>query len=275
VSTTPLVSIELIAFKTSLEREGKADKTVHAYVTDVREFLNWCDANGKHPQAGAVDFLNACKSASYANATIGRYRSSIKAYFRLNHNIDPIGSYKVPPPPDGQAHPLPELMDDLRKMLAVTDGQVRVAIALQGYAGLRIDEARSLKISDIDQASNDLVVMGKGSKVRRVPISPELFGILQLHILSMTEPSDDSHLISISDRGIRYAITRAGLDAGVSRPVSSHDLRMTFGTVVYGLTKDIRLTQELLGHKSPTTTARYTGISEEAKRDAVKAMVTA
>ena len=48
---------------------------------------------------------------------------------------------------------------------------------------------------------------------------------------------------------------------------------MTFGTVVYDKTKDLRVTQELLGHASPNTTERYTGISEETKQQAILAAV--
>lgn len=273
------VGDEIDDFRLALKREGKSDKTVDSYCSDAALFLNWC-VNGDRlgdtsVEKLAPDYLNKNRDNGYSNASICRHRSSLRAYFRLcREGSDPLATYKPPPPAPGEPHPLPGLMDDVRKMLAVSKGAHKVAIALQGFAGLRIDEVRSVTLGSLDIDFTNLQVRGKGNKIRNVPIAPELKVILTDWVGDWTVFPTDRPLVPMTDRGIRAAITRAGERAEIARPVSSHDLRMTFGTVVYDKTKDLRTTQELLGHASPNTTVRYTGISEEAKREAVKAAMT-
>jgi Site-specific recombinase XerD len=254
-------------FRTTLEQEGKSERTVKAYVSDVETFLHWQSGQEEHWDTPSMFLIH---DKNVGPATIGRRRSSLKAYYRIVHDTDPLMRYKAPPPPPGKAHPLPNLMDDVRAMLDVSKRQARVAIALCGFAGLRIDEARTLRPNDINLMDDELTVLGKGGKTRYVPIAPELRVILTDHLAAWSINRIDDPILTMTDRGVRSAITRAGEKAGISRPVSSHDLRMTFGTVVYDKTKDLRVTQELLGHADPRTTERYTGITEASKRNAVK-----
>ena len=69
-----------------------------------------------------------------------------------------------------------------------------------------------------------------------------------------------------SGTGIARALERAGVAA------SPHQLRHTFGTELYRLTHDLGLTQDLMGHSSPGTTARYTSWSRDDAMAAVAAL---
>ncbi len=257
---------EIALFEHRLSDEGKSGCTIRAYTSDVAQFLEYC-GQGAVTEPLAPNWLNASKNSS-GSATVTRRMSSLKAYFRLVHGTYPLVRYKAPPAPPGTAHPLPNLMDDVRAMLAVTKprSDVRMAIGLMGFGGLRVSEAREMCWRNVDDLW--LVVHGKGSKIRNVPIAPELRVIIdQHHCPDVT----GGLMMDMTDRGVRAAVARIGRKAGISRPVSSHDLRMTFGTVVYDRTKDLRVVQELLGHASPVTTERYTGINESTKQLAVAA----
>ena len=151
-------------------------------------------------------------------------------------------------------------------MLAVTSGEVHLAIALMGFGGLRISETLTLRWSDI--GDEEIVVHGKGSKIRRVPLAPEL-GYAVTCFQGDEPPPPNACVLTMSERGLRKAVTVAGERARIGRAVSSHDLRMTFGTVVYNYCKDLRVVQELLGHASSKTTERYTGVTQAAKSTAV------
>lgn len=246
-------------FSDMLAAEGLSQNTRRAYVADLDGFLRWADDFKVDPNGqGAPDYLNWLRKADYSNASINRKAAALRKYYG-----DALAKYKAPPAPEGEPHPLPNLMDDVRKMLAVTDGEIRLAIALMGFAGLRISETLMLCWQDI--AADEIIVYGKGSKIRRVPIAPELEAILD----QVERPVSGPELFTMSERGLRKAVTTAGERAMIDRPVSSHDLRMTFGTVIYNFCKDIRVVQELLGHSSSKTTERYTGVAQAARSAAV------
>ena len=247
----------LADFGHTLTAEGLSSNTRRAYLADIDGYLQWTGSDDP-PRTSAPDYLNWLRSERYANATINRKATALRKFYG-----DVLEKYKLPPAPNGEPHPLPELMKDVRKMLAVTTGEVHLAIALMGFGGLRVSETLSLLWLDV--TPEEIVVHGKGSKIRRVPIAPELRHAMDAHINNSSSPL----LINMSERGLRKAVTVAGEKALIDRPVSSHDLRMTFGTVVYNFCKDIRVVQELLGHASSKTTERYTGVTQAAKSAAV------
>ena len=260
-----------------LQKRGLSANTIKAYTSDVTDFIKWGHSHGIDPlyapTSSTTDYLRQLRAeGAHSNATINRRAVALRR-LGLMMNAVVLADYKLPPVPAGKAHPLPNLMDDVRAMLAVSKGDARIAIALCGFAGLRVSEARELMLGDIAfMGDQEITVRGKGGKVRYVPIAPELLSILHTHVTTTISPWEATTLlIDMTDRGIRAAITRAGEVAGIPRPVASHDLRMTFGTVVYEKTQDLRVVQELLGHEDPKTTARYTGITEARKREAVKA----
>jgi integrase/recombinase XerD len=78
----------------------------------------------------------------------------------------------------------------------------------------------------------------------------------------------DGQVIHYSNRSARKAITAMGKRAGLSRAISSHDLRATFATELVNRGVNIRTVQELLGHASVATTEIYTGVGMDAMKAA-------
>ena len=113
-----------------------------------------------------------------------------------------------------------------------------------------------------------LRVRGKGDKTRHVPISGAAWeSIEKARKLAI---DNGTTLVDRTERGARAAITRHAKNAGLSRHVSSHDMRATLATAAYESTHDLRAVQELLGHADAKTTQVYTGVSMAAKRAAVE-----
>jgi len=145
--------------------------------------------------------------------------------------------------------------------------------------GLRISEACSLQVGDIDSRSGFVHVRrGKGDKPRSVklgdrhlrllrrywvverPTGPWLFPAQRLAGPGRIDPVRRwaDHPVSrdtVADR-IRVLSRKAGLD----RRVTAHDLRRTYATWLLEAGVDLRTVQVLLGHASPETTARYTAV---------------
>lgn len=155
--------------------------------------------------------------------------------------------------------PLPE--DDLTKALAQADDRMRAWLCLGAFAGLRCQEIAGVKRTDVllDRDPPLLVVMdAKGGHQRLIPLHPSVLdafrrlplprdGYLFSHFEGRSrhiEPWSVSHKVG-------QHLRACGIDA------SAHQLRHRFGSAIYAASRDIRITQELLGHQSPATTAVY------------------
>jgi integrase len=164
---------------------------------------------------------------------------------------------RVPP---GIPKPVPEAV--LARALAHSDKETRLMLLLGAYAGLRRAEIAGLHSRDV--TDNGLIITGKGGRTRRIPIHPRLATELGFHGYAF--PSN----VRIGQPvGPSYVASRV---EAVLEGYTCHSLRHRFGTMTYRGSKDIRATQMLLGHSSPTTTALYVLIDEDELEAAVLAV---
>lgn len=283
---TPVMRALIGPFRQSLLSNGRSEMTAKSYASDITMFVNWIEATSTvitlNPFTSYADlakaYVNEERSVTNANTVIRRMSSirSFRTYLRSvdGHGVPPIPepfvNYKGPKAQRASSHPLPDLMGDVDVMVAkATHPSHRVLIGLCGYAGLRISEARSITPRSLfqdHQARWWLAVHGKGGVYREVPVSAKLFAIIDD---TPTPSGPDEPYVDMQDRAARQAVTRVATKAGITRAVSSHDLRHTFATTIYRKTKDIRVTQELLGHASSATTEIYTQVTQDNKMEAV------
>ena len=136
------------------------------------------------------------------------------------------------------------------------------------YGGLRVAEALKLTEADVDWQSGVVKVrQGKGRKDRVVGLAAPALAALA----KWTErrPVKTGPLFTtlagkpVSDRYVRQMVKREALAAGIEKDVHPHTLRHTAATKHYGQGKDIRLTQEMLGHADISTTQIYTHVKPE------------
>jgi integrase len=171
-----------------------------------------------------------------------------------------LPDYSLPTAERPEPHPLPGLRVDLEKLIACceTDEQ-RCLVALLGFEGMRMHEALGVTMSDFNLDNQSIRIMGKGSKVRRVPLTNVASEYIMPGLVRAQLARPGGNIIDMPERSARYFITALGKKAKLSRPISSHDLRATFATLAYQMCKDIVLVQEWLGHADPATTAIYIG----------------
>ncbi len=143
------------------------------------------------------------------------------------------------------------------------------AVIMTAYgAGLRISEACSLCMKDID-SDRGLIHLhnGKGGRDRYVVLSSVLLECLREHWRIMKPkgpylfegPRAGHH---IAPKPIREALKRAAKEVGISKRVTPHVLRHSFATHLLEDGTDIRTIQSMLGHRSISSTTRYTRVSE-------------
>ncbi len=156
---------------------------------------------------------------------------------------------------------------EVRRLLdAVVNLKYRTILATIYATGMRSSEATHLRFGDIDSERNLITVrQGKGLRDRHVMRSPALLKLLRAHwrrerpVYWLFPSADPSTPVGIST--IRYVCKRASVDAGLSKRVTPRTLRHCFATHLLEDGNDIRIIQELLGHRSLRTTARYTHVS--------------
>jgi integrase/recombinase XerC len=271
--------------------------TLDAYRGDLLHLATFLQRSGL--TLGSADhfalrrFLAQQHALGYARASIARRVGAIHTFYRwavadgrIDH--DPsllLGRPKV-------ANRLPTVLkdaeaSDLMEIPAAPDAEdpVERAVALRDRAilellygsGLRVSEVTSLVRDDLDLDGARVIVMGKGRKERRLPLSD--FAVASVRAwLSEGRP----HLVSsptealfvnrkhkpMGPRDVRAMVQGYAGDLLPGRRVGPHTLRHSFATHLLEGGADIRAVQELLGHSSVATTQRYTHVSRARLFDA-------
>jgi integrase/recombinase XerC len=150
----------------------------------------------------------------------------------------------------------------------------RAMIELFYSAGIRLSELTGLNLEDIRFQEGLVKVRGKGRKERIVPAGrPALLAIeaylqkrSELRKKGTDEEGEEALFLStrgkrMNPRGVSRVVERVVRKSGIGRKISPHALRHTFATHLLDAGADLRSIQEMLGHKSLSTTQKYTSVS--------------
>jgi integrase/recombinase XerC len=143
----------------------------------------------------------------------------------------------------------------------------KAILELMYAAGIRVAEAASLDLKDIDLKANLVDVrLGKGRKQRRVPFGPPAAQALVAWISRRGNRGEALFLnkdgLRLSVRSMYRIVRESGVQNGLSG-VHPHALRHTCATHMLAGGADLRAIQEQLGHASLSTTQRYAHVSVE------------
>lgn len=149
----------------------------------------------------------------------------------------------------------------------------RALLELLYSAGLRLSEAHSLAVGDVDFDAGQVKVYGKGGKERIVPIGRPAVGALRAYLSCRAQrfgapaPSDPLFLSArggrLSRRQIQRVVTWFVRRAAEESGLSAHSLRHSFATHLLDAGADLMAIKELLGHASLSTTRTYAHTSRE------------
>lgn len=280
-----------------LAEKGYAANTARAYRNDLKEFFEFvAEAGGDdsrlQPQESLscplpeVDPLTVRKYLGLLHrrnkkTTIGRKLSALRSFFRhlLKQGIiesNPADTILTPK----QDHPIPRylVVDEIFRLLdsIQTDdlpGLRNRAIFETLYScGLRVSEVAGLDVFAVDHNTGMVRVFGKGSKERIVPIGKQALEAItayrrRLEAEGGVAADSDGPLFlnkyqgRLSSRSIARILDKLVRACSLLVPVSPHVLRHTFATHMLDAGVDLRAVQELLGHKSLSTTQKYTHVS--------------
>ena len=272
---------------------GLADNTRAAYLRDLRllqKALGLKESEGLLvvSRRQLLAYLSQLKQAGRSASTIARKLASIKAFYRFLTaeryiRRDPA---EVLEAAQRGLH-LPKFLsvqevDNLLEQpnLGTWDGYRDKTMLETLYAtGMRVSELVSVPLQSVDLKMQYLIVMGKGSKERMLPLGRTALKYLERYInvvrpqLLHGKPEAAKELFvtrwggPMTRQRVNELIEEYAKQAGITKRVTPHMLRHSFATHLLNNGTDLRVVQELLGHADISTTQIYTHLDMERLRE--------
>src|SRR5262249_8055635 len=161
---------------------------------------------------------------------------------------------------------------EARKLLSCCHGNLRLLVLMAIHTGFRASELRSLRWFNVDFRNMSITVesaYSKNGETRTVPMTPDLQIALQAVYEERGKPAQDASVFLSRDgspwKNWRSAYKRALKQAGITN-FTFHDLRHCFGSYLGMNNTNQKAMMELMGHKRPEMTMRYTHLSLDYKR---------
>ena len=292
---------EITLFLEMLAAEKAASQnTIMSYAQDLTKFETFCnDRKTKIIKANTECiqcFMEAEAKAGQSKSSTARRLSSIKQFylFLLSEErieTDPTSTIEAPK----KDKTLPKaISEDMVNVLLAKAEENKEPHGLRLYAlleilyatGLRVSELVSLSLRAFQERGAYLIVKGKGSKERIVPLSNPAIKAIQnylpvrgLFVNKAIEkkgqyflfPSIKSKSGYITRQGFAQLLKELALEANLdASKISPHVLRHAFATHLLHHGADLRVVQKLLGHESISTTEIYTHVQAEALKEIVE-----
>ena len=273
--------------------KGYTAHTIRAYGHDLAEFAHY--ASGAGGPGGAaeaplmVDAVDALTVRGFLGvlhrknekSTIARKLSALRSFFRhlVRHGViteDPTATVLTPK----QARPVPSYLsvDDMFRLLDQTTADTLLGLRNRAMfetlygSGIRVSELTGLDVPDVDTASACVRVSGKGGRERIVPVGRQairrildyrerLFAKTGIGMETGGALFLNKNKTRLSSRSVGRILETLIRQCSLAVSISPHGIRHSFATHMLDAGADLRTVQELLGHKSLSTTQKYTHVS--------------
>jgi site-specific recombinase XerD len=284
----------LTAYDRDLRARSMAERTRKAYGVDLGQFVKWAKERGLEP--GKVRHRDVRRygaglsSAGAAAATVARKLAAVRGLFDFLVRTERVGQN----PADLVSSPkreekLPRVLtgEQVRALLERIPARTplelrdRAMLELAYSCGLRCEEIVNLDRGSFDFETEQLRVLGKGSKERLLPVGEPAQRALRRYLergrhALAADPREPALFLSKSGRRLSGSDVTRRLalwtrEAALAAGVSPHVLRHSFATHLLEGGADLRAIQELLGHASISTTQVYTRVDAARLREAYAA----
>ncbi len=226
-------------------------------------------------------YLAVLRDAGYSRATVARKLATLRSFYKYQCRTgellqNPVAVIRTPK----QERRLPKFLDptEVERLLETPKGDdlltVRDRAILETLysTGVRVSELCQLDLADYDPLGEMIKVRGKGKKERLSPIGSYAVAAINRYLQCRqgdpTVATFDAkplflnrHGRRLSQRSVRRKLSKYLAEAGLDPGVSPHTLRHSFATHMLNRGADLRAVQELLGHRSLSTTQIYTHVT--------------
>ena len=270
-----------------------AKNTQLAYMRDLRLLMKSLQLKADEEllqvsRQQLIAYLVRLKQEGRAASTVARKLASIKAFYRfltaeryIRRNPAEVleaASRGLHLPKVLSVQEVERLLDEPN--LGTLDGyRDKTMLELLYATGMRVSELVNVPVKNVDMKMQYVIVMGKGSKERMLPLGRTALHYLE-HYLSVVRPQllhgkpDAAAELFVTGWGgpmtrerFYEIIVAYGKSAGISKRVTPHMLRHSFATHLLNNGTDLRIVQELLGHADISTTQIYTHLDVERLRE--------
>jgi len=302
MARTPIKNL-IRSFIESLETEkGYAENTCRGYRNDLEEFVSYLvenhfSGNRRVPGKDLVDIddIDGVHIRGYLGylhkrnkkSTIARKLSAVRSFFKFlvkRGVTEDNPSDSILTPKQEKTIPAYLPVDEMFRLLDsiqtenILDVRNRAIFEILYSCGIRVSELVGMNNIDVDSKGETIRVLGKGSKERIVPIGQKALDAIQVYRKRLKREwsisADHSGPLflnknrgRLSARSVARILKKLLKACGLLAPVSPHTLRHTFATHMLDAGADLRAVQELLGHKSLSTTQKYTHVSIDRLMD--------
>ena len=272
---------------------GLAKNTQMAYMRDLRLLMKSLQLKADEEllqvsRQQLIAYLVRLKQEGRAASTVARKLASIKAFYRfltaeryIRRNPAEVleaASRGLHLPKVLSVQEVERLLDEPN--LGTLDGyRDKTMLELLYATGMRVSELVNVPVKNVDMKMQYVIVMGKGSKERMLPLGRTALHYLEPY-LSVVRPQllhgkpDMASELFVTGWGgpmtrerFYEIIVAYGKSAGISKRVTPHMLRHSFATHLLNNGTDLRIVQELLGHADISTTQIYTHLDVERLRE--------
>lgn len=281
-------------FTNLVVEKGLSKNTIESYRRDIKNFNNFL-LNKKISSPNDIkynnilEFISSLTDKGYKSASVARTIVSIKQFFKYLQieeiiKDNPISIVKTPKVKKSLPVVLSE--KDVDTLLNLpedgTPGRTRdlAMLELLYATGIRVSELINLELNDLNFEMGFIIVQGKGSKERIVPIGEKS----KQKIMDYLSNSRDfmiknkiSSYLFITKRGTKMTrqgfwklIKRNALNCGIKTNITPHTLRHSFATHLLKRGADLRSIQFMLGHSDISSTQIYTHLDKEGLKEVFK-----
>ena len=239
-----------------LARAGRSPRTIASYRSTMSHYL-------PEPASATVEDAETWWAGQDGKSvpTRQRLRNTVRSFYTWAVAFDIVErdpTRRIPSPSQGRRLPRPISRNDLRRAMDGAGPEVRRALALGAYAGLRVSEVAALDWANVDLESRRIYVRGKGDKDRAVSLGPLLYDEIA--------PSGTGNVVTATTRAwsgdtLQRRVNRLFARLGIK--ATFHKLRARFATVALADSGNILAVSRALGHSSPGVTAIYALTSDE------------
>ncbi len=272
-----------------------SERTVRAYRSDLHRFATFWERDFGEERASKTllsrvdtlavrSYLASLHRSRLASRSLARHLSTLRSFFRWacrEGHLAKNPARSLPAPRLPRTLPRALTLPDTERLLAADEDRPfperdRALFELLYATGLRVSEAASLDLEDVDFASRLLRVLGKGNRERVAPFGEAAAEALEAYLSARAErrrrgardETEDGDPLFVNARGGRLTtrsmarlLKRRLRAAGLPAEISPHALRHSFATHLLEAGADLRAIQELLGHASLSTTQKYTHVN--------------
>ena len=261
----------MVKIQNELKLRGYSPRTIDSYLACLKEYFAFIRIIRREPDTEKIkQYLLAKQSRGQSSQTTNVHLQAIKYFHR--EIMKSASSVDVKFAKTASKLPIVLSRDEIEKILSVIDnGKHRLLVALAYGAGLRVSEAVSLKVKDVQLAELTVHIKGAKGNKDRISVIPEKL-TEQLAAIIAAHGMDEYVFASnrggkLDERSAQKVFERAIKKTGIKKEATFHSLRHSFATHLLENGIDIRYVQELLGHATIRTTQLYTKVTNPALRN--------